>query len=162
MDWRRCEAGAESDVLRRIVILLFSLADLADLVAAVPARNRVEVLRILLWGEAAARRFIVETAVGGVVANDMVPGGVIADGTGAAGMDGMVFAMSFPVGTSGHRGAPGAEAALAIRLRALALFLCLLLAAALGGEAGARLARGDPDAPPPAARHAALPAVDTS
>ena len=74
MDWRRCEAGAESDVPRRIVILLFSLADLADLVAAIPARNRAEALRILLWGEAAARRLAVETALGGVVASDIGSG----------------------------------------------------------------------------------------
>lgn len=51
------------DVLERIVVLLFALADLADLAAGAPFLRRRQVLGILSHGEAEARMFITGMAV---------------------------------------------------------------------------------------------------
>jgi hypothetical protein len=56
-DWSR-------DVLERIVALLFSLANLADLAAGAPLLRRRQVLAILSHGEAEARAFLIGAANG--------------------------------------------------------------------------------------------------
>jgi hypothetical protein len=50
------------DVLKRIVALLFSLANLADLAADLPFLPRRRVLGILSRGEAEARAFLIGTS----------------------------------------------------------------------------------------------------
>ena len=55
-DW---DTGWDNDVLKRIVILLFSLANLADLAAGAPFLRRRKVLGILNHGELDARAFVI-------------------------------------------------------------------------------------------------------
>lgn len=57
------DANWERDVLERIVVLLFALADLANLAADAPYLRRRQVLGILSRGEAEARVLITGTAV---------------------------------------------------------------------------------------------------
>lgn len=56
VDW---ETDWSRDVLERIVVLLFSLAGLADLAARAPFLRRRKVLEILGRGEAEARAFLI-------------------------------------------------------------------------------------------------------
>jgi hypothetical protein len=56
-DWNR-------DVLERIVVLLFALANLADLAAGAPFLRRRQVLEILSHGEAEARAFLFGMSTG--------------------------------------------------------------------------------------------------
>lgn len=148
MDWRRGEAERDGDVLRRIVALLVSLAALAEHAAGVSGRRRRgEVLSILLWGEAEARAFVIGLATGGMAFS----------GTQAPAD---AFAPSSDVPVSGHDAAQ-----CAVRLRALALMLCLLLAAELAPPIGATRPRSAPESPVAGIAtqlRAALPAPDTS
>ena len=64
MGWSDCDTYSNHDVLARIVALLFALANLADRAAFCPARRRREVLFFLIEGEAEARAFALETALG--------------------------------------------------------------------------------------------------
>jgi hypothetical protein len=128
------EANWDRDVLKRIVALLFALANLADRAAGASFLRRRRVLGIVSHGEAEARAFVIWIATGEPAPLDTLE-------------------------------ASGDAACLAVRLRALALMLCLLLAqgVALPGAAG-----------PPACRHPhkksgwavrrreAPPAADTS
>jgi hypothetical protein len=125
------EANWSRDVLERIVILLFALANLADLAADAPFLRRRQVLKILSHGEAEARAFVIEFATGAAAPAD-VPEGA------------------------------GDATCVAVRLRALALFLYALLArrSALSGAAGPRACRRKPAGP--ASRHAQPPVPDTS
>ena len=61
MDWNY-EIERHREVLKRIVALLFALADLADCAGARSRRVRCEVLFILSHGEDVAREFIIEEA----------------------------------------------------------------------------------------------------
>jgi hypothetical protein len=89
-DWSR-------DALERIVVLLFALANLADLAAGAPFLRRRQVLAILSHGEAAARGFVIGMVLGETASADA------------------------PEST-------GDASRLAVRFRALALVLCVLLA----------------------------------
>jgi hypothetical protein len=91
------EANWSRDALERIVVLLFALANLADLAAGAPFYRRRQVLGILNHGELEARAFVIGTATGAPV-------------------------------SSGELESSGDAAWLAVRLRALALMLCILLA----------------------------------
>jgi hypothetical protein len=72
-DWDR-------DALKRIVALLFALANLADLAAGAPFLRRRRVLGILNWGETEARAFLIGMACGEPVpAEALEPGGDAAD-----------------------------------------------------------------------------------
>jgi hypothetical protein len=93
-DW---EAGWDRDALKRIVILLFALANLADLAAGAPFLRRRQVLGILNHGELVARAFVIGMATAAPMSSDELE-------------------------------SSGDAACLAVRLRALALMLCLLLA----------------------------------
>ena len=95
-DWDG-QANWSRDVLERIVVLLFALANLADLATGAPFRRRRQVVGILNHGEVTARAFVIGMATGAPVSSDELE-------------------------TSGD------AACLAVRLRALALMLCLLLA----------------------------------
>lgn len=108
-DW---ETGWDRDALRRIVILLFALANLADLAAGAPFLRRRRVVRILDHGELVARAFVIGMATGAPISSDELE-------------------------------SSGDATCLAVRLRALALMLCLLLARrfALSGAAGPRIDR---------------------
>lgn len=66
-DW---ETGWNRDVLERIVVLLFSLAGLADLAAGAPFRRRRQVLAILSHGEAEARAFVIGMVTGAPAPED--------------------------------------------------------------------------------------------
>jgi len=57
MDWNH-KIEQQWDVLRRIVALLFALADLADEASTCPRRVRCKMLSILLRGEAVARALL--------------------------------------------------------------------------------------------------------
>ena len=92
MNWSR-------DALERIVILLFALANLADLAAGAPFLRRRQVLGILNHGETVARAFVIGMATGAPISSDELE-------------------------------SSGDAACLAVRLRALALMLCVLLAQA--------------------------------
>jgi hypothetical protein len=126
------------DALERIVVLLFALANLADLAAGAPFLRRRQVLGILGCGEVEARAFII----------------------------GMVSGASAP------EDAPewsGDAACLAVRFRALAMALCVLLPrirqSAYPGWAGQRACRLSHRMSAPAVRRLdapALPAPDTS
>ena len=146
MDWRRGEAERDGDVLRRIVALLVSLAVLAEHAAGVSGRRRRgEVLSILLWGEAEARAFVIGLATGGMALS----------GTQAPAD---AFALSSDVPASSCEAAQ-----CAVRLRALAMLLCLLLAGALARHAtGSRVAPDKIVVGIAALQCAALPAPDTS
>jgi hypothetical protein len=132
------EANWSRDALERIVVLLFALANLADLAAGASYLRRRQVLGILGHGETVARAFII----------------------------GMVSGASAP------EDAPewsGDAVGLAVRFRALAMALCVLLARirqpaspGAAGQRACRLSQGVsgqvvrwPDAP-------ALPVPDTS
>jgi hypothetical protein len=128
-DWSR-------DALERIVVLLFALANLADLAAGAPFLRRRQVLGILGHGEAKARAFVI-----GMVLGDTV----LADAPESS----------------------GDAARLAVRFRALALALCVLLARrfVLPGATGPRASRPWHKMFGPAVRRLdapALPAPDTS
>jgi hypothetical protein len=103
-DWSR-------DALKRIVILLFALANLADLAAGASFLRRRRVLGIVSQGEMEARAFVIAMASGAPVSADMLE-------------------------------TDDDAAHLAVRLRALALILCVLLAQAapfeLPGIVGSR------------------------
>ena len=58
------ETGWSRDVLERIVALLFSLADIADIAAGLPAPRRRHILGILSVGETEAWAFLIGTAPG--------------------------------------------------------------------------------------------------
>ncbi len=145
MGRRRCDTEIDSDVLKRIVALLVSLAVLAEHAAGISARSRGQVLGILMWGEAEARHFIFGLAIGGVAFS----------GTQAPAE---AFAVSDDVPVSSRDAAH-----CAVRLRALALVLCMLLAGALTHAAsGSRTAAENPVAGIATPRRAAFPAPDTS
>ena len=126
-DWSR-------DVLERIVVLLFALANLADLAAGAPYRRRRQVVGILNCGEVVARAFVIGMATGAPTSPDDLE-------------------------------SSGDAACLAVRLRALALMLCLLLAQAQPpGAAGPRACRPSHTISAPAVRRSdasALPPPDT-
>jgi hypothetical protein len=94
---RHWEANWNRDVLERAVVLLFALANLADLAADASYLRRRRVLGILNCGEVEARAFFIEVATGATVSPDALE----------------------PTGDA---------ARLAVRLRALALLLCAMLA----------------------------------
>ena len=130
------EANWDRDVLKRIVILLFALANLADLAAGAPFLRRRQVLGILNHGEIVARAFVIGMATGAPTSPDELE-------------------------------SSGDAACLAVRLRALALMLCLLLAQGftLPGAVGPRACRRTRRMPGPANRRqdaSALPSPDTS
>jgi hypothetical protein len=125
-DWNR-------DALERIVVLLFALANLADLAAGAPFLRRRRVLGFLNHGEVVARAFVIGMATGAPTSSDDLE-------------------------------SSGDLACLAVRLRALALMLCLLLAQgfALHGAAGPRACRPSHRISVPAVRRLeALPPPDT-
>ena len=145
MDWRRGEAERDSDVLRRIVALLVSLAAMAEHAAGPCVRRRGELLSILLWAEAVARDFVIDLATGGLAFS-----GTQAQAEAFAG------ASDAPMSSRD-------AARLAVRLRALAIILCLLLAGALPHTpAGPRVAPENRAAGIATQLSAALPAPDTS
>jgi hypothetical protein len=90
MSWNR-------DALERIVILLFALANLADLAAGASFFRRRRVLGIVNHGELVARAFVIGMATGAPISSDELE-------------------------------SSGNATLLAVRLRALALMLCVLLA----------------------------------
>ena len=94
--WDR-ETNWNGDALERIVVLLFALANLADLAAGAPFLRRRRVLWILNCGEIEARAFVIGISTGALVSADELE--QTDDAT-----------------------------RLAVRLRALAMVLCLLLA----------------------------------
>jgi len=145
MGWRRCEADWDSDGLRHIVMLLVSLAALAEHAAGLSGRrHRAKMLGILMWGEAAARAFVIGLATGMPYSGKQAPAEAFATSNNA-------------------QVSPGDAAHCAVRLRALALILCLLLAGALAhAVAEPRLARERPVAGIAPPQRAALPAQDTS
>jgi hypothetical protein len=59
------------DALERIVVLLFALANLADLAAGAPFLRRRHVLEILSTGEAEARAFVMGVAFGATITPDV-------------------------------------------------------------------------------------------
>jgi hypothetical protein len=129
------EASWSRDVLERIVVLLFALANLADLAAGAPFLRRRQVLGILNHGELVARAFVIGMATGAPVSSDELE-------------------------------SSGDAVCLAVRLRALALMLCLLLAqgSALPGAAGPLACRPPHKMSGPAVRRpdaSALPPPDT-
>lgn len=128
MGLRRCETDRDSEVLRHIVALLVSLAALAERAADLSGRrHRAKVLGILMWGEAEARAFVIGLATSGIA-------GTHAQAQAFADADDVPFSRS----DAAH---------LAVRLRALALILCLLLADGLAhAVAGPRFARKNADA----------------
>lgn len=145
MDWRRGEAERDGDVLKRIVALLVSLAALAEHAAHVSAWRRAKVLSILLWGEAEARAFVIGLATGGMALS----------GTQAP-ADAFAPSSDVPASSSD-------AAQCAVRLRALAMLLCLLLTGALARHAtGSRVAPEKIVAGTATELRAALPAPDTS
>lgn len=146
MGWRRCEADLDREVLKRIVALLVSLATLAERTAAVSGRRRRgDVLSILMWGEAEARLFVIGLATGG-----MAPSGTPAPAD--------ALAVSCDV-----RASVRDAAHCAVRLRALALILCLLQAGALAHAAAVfPIAPKNPVARIATPQRAALLATDTS
>ena len=145
MDWRRGEAERDVDVLKRIVALLVSLAALAEHAAHVSAWRRAKVLSILLWGEAEARAFVLGLATGGMAFS----------GTQAP-ADAFALSSDEPASSSD-------AAQCAVRLRALAMLLCLLLAGALARHAtGSRVAPDKIVVGIATQLRAALPAPDTS
>jgi hypothetical protein len=126
------EANWNGDVLKRIVVLLFALANLADRAAAAPFLRRRQVLGILNRGEVEARAFVIGVAAGAAIPVDAL------ESTGAA-------------------------ARLAVRLRALALILCVILAQAPPAPRIAIDHRAGQDGPAGRAdRDAVPPAFDTS
>jgi hypothetical protein len=66
-DW---ETGWDRDALKRIVVLLFALANLADLAAGASYRRRRQVLGILNHGEVVARAFVIDMATGAAISSD--------------------------------------------------------------------------------------------
>jgi hypothetical protein len=93
------EADWSRGALKRIVVLLLALANLADLAAGAPFRRRRQVLGIISHGEAEARAFVIGMATGAQVSADALE-------------------------------TDGDATRLAVRLRALALMLCVMLAQA--------------------------------
>jgi hypothetical protein len=65
------EANWSRDALERIVVLLFALANLADLAAGAPFLRRRQVLGILSHGEAEARAFLFGAAADASMPLDM-------------------------------------------------------------------------------------------
>ncbi len=130
MGYRRTDR--ECDALKRIVALLFALANLADLAAGASFLRRRRVLGILNWGETEARAFLIAMSTGEAVpAEALEPSGDLAD--------------------------------LAVRLRALALMLCLLsVQAPPAAPRAAIVPAGREKAARRAGRPAAPPAPDTS
>jgi hypothetical protein len=114
-DW---ETSWDRDALKRIVVLLFALAGLADLAAGAPFLRRRQVLGILNHGEVVARAFVIGMAAGAPMSSDELE-------------------------------SSGDAACLAVRLRALALMLCLLLARrfARPGAAGPQACGRQPAGP---------------
>jgi hypothetical protein len=98
-DWSR-------DALERIVVLLFALANLADLAAGAHYFRRRQVVEILSHGEIEARAFVIGISTGAPTSPDEL------EYTGDA-------------------------VRLAVRFRALALVLCVLLARGLFSLPGA-------------------------
>jgi hypothetical protein len=138
MDGWDGEANWSRDVLERIVVLLFALANLADLAAGASFLRRRQVLGILNHGETVARAFVIGMATGAPISSDELE-------------------------------SSGDMACLAVRLRALAVMLCVLLAgaalSALPGAAGPRACRRRRKISGPAVRRldaSALPPPDTS
>jgi hypothetical protein len=132
-DW---DTNWSRDALERIVVLLFALANLADLAAGASFLRRRRVVGILSHGEAEARAFVV----------------------------GMVSGAPAPVNPPASA---DDAACLAVRLRALALALCVLLARwfALPGAAGPCVGRPSHKVSGPSVRWLgapAPPAPDTS
>jgi hypothetical protein len=130
------EVNWSRDALERIVVLLFALANLADLAAGAPFLRRRQVLGILNQGEVEARAFVIGMATGAPMSSDELE-------------------------------SSGDAARLAVRLRALALMLCVLLARriALPGAAGPRAGRPSHEISGPAVRRLNAPtplAPDTS
>ena len=127
MSWNR-------DALERIVILLFALANLADLAAGASFFRRRRVLGIVNHGELVARAFVIGMATGAPISSDELE-------------------------------SSGNATLLAVRLRALALMLCLLLAqAVLSGATAPRVDRPSHEIFAPAVRRldaSALPPPDT-
>jgi hypothetical protein len=130
-DW---ETGWDRDALKRIVVLLFALANLADLAAGASFLRRRQVLGILNRGEVEARAFVIGMATGAPISSDELESSSDA-------------------------------ACLAVRLRALALILCVLLArAVLSGATAPRVDRPSHEISGPAVRRldaSALPPPDT-
>ena len=93
-DW---ETDWSRDALERIIVLLFALANLADLAAGASFLRRRQVVGILNHGEVVARAFVIGMATEAPISPDDLE-------------------------------SSGDAACLAVRLRALALMLCLLLA----------------------------------
>ncbi len=78
MGYRRTDR--ECDALKRIVALLFALANLADLAAGASFLRRRRVLGILNWGETEARAFLIAMSTGEAVpAEALEPSGDLAD-----------------------------------------------------------------------------------
>jgi hypothetical protein len=67
--WDR-DADWSRDALERIVVLLFALANLADLAAGAPFLRRRQVLEILSGGEVDARAFVIGVALGAPAPED--------------------------------------------------------------------------------------------
>ena len=162
MGWRerQGETGYNRDVLWRIVALLFVLAALADFSAGLSARRRRDVLRFLARGETAARDFALDLAIGGMLHDPSAP----ADTPDAKTASGP-FCGEDAVGPFGTVPASAHDAmCLAVRLRALALILCLLLAgrSELAGSGRWRFARDGFTGPAGTGQRVVLPAPDTS
>jgi hypothetical protein len=66
------EADWNRDALERIVVLLFSLAALADIAAGIPFLRRRQVIGILNRGEVEARAFVVGILFGAAVPTDQL------------------------------------------------------------------------------------------
>jgi hypothetical protein len=64
------ETNWNRDVLERIVVLLFALADLADLAAGAPFLRRRQALGILRHGEAEASAFLIGNPTGSTALAD--------------------------------------------------------------------------------------------
>ncbi len=79
MGWMDWDIEAERKVLERIVMLLLSLAALADRASGLPAPARLHVLAILGSGEAVARCFVIEMAVGAPLEVDAAACPVVED-----------------------------------------------------------------------------------
>jgi hypothetical protein len=67
--WNK-ETNWSRDVLERIVVLLFALANLADFAAGAPYLRRRQALGILSCGEVVARAFVIEMATGAPISAD--------------------------------------------------------------------------------------------
>jgi hypothetical protein len=126
------EANWDRGALERIVVLLFALANLADLAAGASFLRQRQVLAILGDGEAEARAFVIGMASGTPISADALE----------TTQDAVL---------------------LAVRLRALALMLCLMLAQGFALPDGPRACRPSHRMSGPAVRRPEAPlASDTS